>query len=99
MIFSEISLTNENDALLYAFSYEEPKVHISFEDSNGHVLVAEWISGNYSAFEMYTVHSVETYVRMICDVEWIMENMIKCKEKVRELLFNHDYMNKELKEG
>lgn len=79
---------DEKNALLYSVCFEEPKLHISFEDDDGRILVIEWIENNYPSFGIYTTDSIEDYIGSIGNIDWIVniDNVKKYRKKIEHVL-------------
>lgn len=88
MIFPDIKLLDEKDSLLFATTFEEPKLHVSLLDYQGKVLVFEWVEANYPSIGIATFSTIEKYAESINKVGWIIDkdNIRKIKDCIEELI-------------
>jgi hypothetical protein len=62
---------DENEALVYVFEPEECKLHASFKQDDGKILIVEHIPGNYPSFCIATFDNIKDYKASLKGVDWI----------------------------
>jgi len=62
---------DENEALVYVFEPEECKLHASFKQDDGKILIVEHIPANYPSFCIATFESIKEYKKSLKGVDWI----------------------------